>query len=88
VTTPSPRNTATVRPRTRMMEPTKRTADYARSVFLNCPFDRQFSPLLRAAVFAIIDLGFHPRSARDTSDGSQVRIDKLYEMIRSCRWQA
>lgn len=37
------------------------------------------------AVFTLLFLGFHVRCALDTSDGSRVRIEKLYDMIRSSR---
>jgi len=59
--------------------------DFSRSVFLNCPFDDDFQPLREAAVFAIVMLGFHVRCALDTADGSRVRIQKLYDLIRSSR---
>ena len=63
-----------------------RHADYDRSVFINCPFDEQFAPMFRVAIFTVVDLGFHPRCALDTADGSRVRIQKLYEMVKSCRY--
>jgi hypothetical protein len=62
-----------------------RKADYARSVFLNCPFDDSYAPLFEAAVFAVMDCGFHVRCAKESSDASHVRIHKIYELIRSSR---
>ena len=34
---------------------------YEISVFINCPFDNKYRPILRAIVFAIYDSGFIPR---------------------------
>ena len=46
----------------------------------NCP---NFS---NAIVFAIHDCSFVARSAQETEDGSQVRIDKIYRIIAECRY--
>ena len=37
-------------------------------------------------MFAVHDCGFIARSALELSDGSQVRIDKIYELIGDCRF--
>ncbi|HUF12994.1 MAG TPA: hypothetical protein VMN78_07845 [Longimicrobiales bacterium] len=55
-------------------------------VFINCPFDDDYRPIMQAVVFAVHDCGFVARSALETSDGSQVRIDKIYDLIRDCRF--
>jgi hypothetical protein len=41
----------------------KRSVPYDRQVFLNCPFDDGYHPLLRAAVFTIHACGFTARIA-------------------------
>ena len=51
-------------------------------VFINVPFDRQYTKLFRALVFAVEDCGFHARCALDTEDGGQPRIHRLYKIIR------
>lgn len=33
---------------------------YHRRVFINCPFDNDYPPLLQAIAFAVIDCGFSP----------------------------
>jgi hypothetical protein len=48
------------------------------SVFLNCPFDDEYLPLLRPILFAIIDLGFTPRIALESLDSGKPRIEKSY----------
>jgi hypothetical protein len=59
-------------------------ANYHRSVFVNCPFDESYAPLLRAMVFAVVDCGFNPRCALESSDASEVRIQKIYRVIGAC----
>jgi hypothetical protein len=63
-----------------------RSADYDRSVFVNCPLDDEYRPLLDAVVFAIKDCGYITRLALEVSDSSQVRIDKIARIIRECRF--
>ena len=58
---------------------------YHSSVFINCPFDPQFTPLFDAIVFAIYDCGFKPRRARETESSGVVRIDFIANLIRDCR---
>jgi hypothetical protein len=62
------------------------STSYTASVFLNVPFDERYKPIFYALVFAIHDCGFVARSALETDDGSQVRIDKIYDLIRRCKY--
>jgi hypothetical protein len=59
---------------------------YSRSVFLNAPFDRGYRPLFRAIVFAVFDCGFVARCSWESADGSQARLEKIYELIEECRY--
>lgn len=61
------------------------TDGYDRNVFINCPFDDQYQPLLHAILFAVLDCGFFARSALEVDDGGEVRIDKIKQIIRECR---
>jgi hypothetical protein len=58
----------------------------AADVFINCPFDDEFAPAFRALVFAVIACGFRVRCAREMSDGTETRIDKLYNIIEQSRF--
>jgi hypothetical protein len=58
---------------------------YENSVFVNCPFDREYWPLFEAITFAVYDCGFFPRCALEVDDSSQVRIEKITDIIRTCR---
>jgi len=58
---------------------------FERCVFVNCPFDDEFLPLLHAMLFAIHDCGFVARLAVEDTGSSEMRIDKIVRIIReSC----
>ena len=59
---------------------------YNDNVFLNCPFDSAYKQLFDAMVFAVYDCGFIARCALEEEDASQVRIDKIYDIITDCRY--
>jgi hypothetical protein len=62
------------------------TASYTDSIFVNCPFDDDYGPLLRALVFTVYRCGFVPRSALEEDDGSEIRMDKIVRLIRKCKY--
>ena len=55
-------------------------------VFVNCPFDAKFKPLLHAILFAIHDCGFVARHALQDVGGKESRLDKITRLIQSSRW--
>jgi hypothetical protein len=59
---------------------------FEKNVFINCPFDEQYLPLLRPLLFTVIYLGFTPRIASETLDSSQARIEKIVALIRGSRF--
>lgn len=59
---------------------------YNDNVFINCPFDPDYKPLFDAIVFAVHDCGFVARCALEEGDASQVRIEKIYDIISKCRY--
>ena len=59
---------------------------YNDNVFLNCPFDPAYKQLFDVMVFAVHDCGFIARCALEEGDASQVRIDKIYNIIADCRY--
>lgn len=56
-----------------------------RQVFINCPFDEDYWPVMKAVVFAIFACGFTPRCAVDADDQSEGRLEKIIRLIRECR---
>jgi hypothetical protein len=61
-------------------------ASYDHSVFINCPFDEDYRPFFEAITFAVHDCGYIARCAREGDDGSEVRIDKIANIIAACKF--
>ncbi len=59
---------------------------YEENVFINCPFDPEYRSLLTGLVFAVHDCGFVARCALEIQDSSQIRIDKIFEIIAACQF--
>lgn len=61
-------------------------SDFARSVFINCPFDEEFEPILQAVLFCTIYLGFTPRIATESADSGAVRLEKIKTLIAESKY--
>lgn len=61
-----------------------RKLDYQRQVFINCPFDDQFLPLLRAIVFVLKACDYAPRCALEADSATEVRVEKILRIIGDC----
>ncbi len=59
---------------------------YEQNVFINCPFDRDYSAIFDAIVFTVFDCGFRPVCARERMNSAQIRIDKITDLIRDSRY--
>ena len=66
--------------------PVQKTSSYEKGVFINCPFDHDYEKLFYALIFAIHDCGFVARCALEASDSGEVRISKIVEIIRQCKF--
>jgi len=60
--------------------------DFDKSVFINCPFDKKYLPLLRPLLFTVIYLGFTPRIALERRDSGRPRIEKIISLIEESRY--
>lgn len=58
---------------------------FARSIFINCPFDQQYQAMFLAIVYGVQDAGFIPRCAREAYDSGDVRISKITRIIGECQ---
>lgn len=56
------------------------------NVFVNCPFDAEYLPLLRPLLFTIIYVGLTPRIALETLDSGEPRIQKIVTLIRESKF--
>lgn len=54
---------------------------FERNVFVNCPFDEDFEPILQAMLFSIVFLGFSPRLATERNDSGENRLEKIRGLI-------
>ncbi len=61
-------------------------SSYTSSVFINCPFDDLYGPILDVLVFTVFDCGFEPRCAMEIDDSAQIRIDKIFSIINECKF--
>jgi len=59
---------------------------FATNVFVNCPFDSEYRPLLRALLFTILDLGFEPRLTLERLNSGETRIAKILELIEDAKF--
>ena len=56
------------------------------SVFINCPFDDQYRPLLKILIFTLVNYGMVPRIALENSDSGKARITKILQLINECKY--
>jgi len=51
-------------------------------VFINCPFDEDYSPTLQAIAFCVVYLGLIPRFAPENADNAAARLDRIVDLVR------
>lgn len=54
---------------------------FSKDVFINCPFDRDYMPLLRPLLFTVVYLGYRPRIAGERFDSGEQRIQKICNLL-------
>lgn len=60
-------------------------SSFDKNVFINCPYDDEYLPLLKSLIFTIKSCGFHPRIALERFNSAEVRLQKIKELIEcSC----
>lgn len=57
--------------------------EFNKNIFVNCPFDDDYKPLLKSLLFTIIYCGFNPRIALERFDSGEGRLTKIKELIDS-----
>lgn len=55
------------------------------NVFINCPFDKDYSPLLKSLVFTVLYFDLEPKLSQ-TISSSSVRVNQIKQHIRSCKY--
>ena len=56
------------------------------NVFVNCPFDADYDPLLKALLYTLVALGYAPRIATERADSGEQRVTKICELIRASQY--
>jgi hypothetical protein len=59
---------------------------FDRNVFVNCPFDEAYLPLLRPILFVTLYLGLTPRIALENLDSGRPRIEKIIALIEQSKY--
>jgi hypothetical protein len=54
------------------------------SVFLNVPFDREYSPLFVTLIAAVTGLGRKPRCVLEIPAAGRDRLDRIFELLCAC----
>lgn len=60
--------------------------DFDRSVFVNCPFDHEYEPILQAILYCLVRFGLKPRIASERKNAGETRIEKIRELIQTSRY--
>jgi len=55
------------------------------NVFINCPFDNEYKPLLKALVFTILYLDLKPILSETLSSGN-IRVNQIKGHIRNSKY--
>jgi hypothetical protein len=59
---------------------------FKKNVFINCPFDKSYQPLLRPLIFCVLYLGFNPRITLESLNSGEVRIEKIISLIENSKY--
>lgn len=58
---------------------------FDKSIFVNCPFDNQYFPILKSVLFAIIYLDYIPKIS-ETADSGITRLEQIRDLIKSSKY--
>lgn len=58
---------------------------FENNVFINCPFDNQYKPLIKPILFTILYFDLAPQISENISSG-EIRIDKIKSLIRNSKY--
>jgi hypothetical protein len=55
---------------------------FHRNVFINCPFDKDYTPLLQSLLFTVVYIGLNTRKALESKNSGAPRIEKIVKLIQ------
>jgi len=60
---------------------------YTNQVFINCPFDNEYTTsLFKAIVFTIQDCGFIARCSKEIDNATETRLESIINLIDQCKY--
>lgn len=60
---------------------------FDKNVFINCPFDEIYiKDLLKPVLYTVVRNGLTPRLSLEVSDSGQVRLEKITDIIKGCKY--
>lgn len=59
---------------------------FSKNVFINCPLDPEYFPLLKCLLFTIKKIGFTPRLALERHDSGEIRLQKIKQLIEESKY--
>jgi hypothetical protein len=62
------------------------TPGFGKCVFINCPLDKEYEPILQAILFCVVYLGFAPRLSTERTDSAENRLAKILELIEGSKY--
>ncbi len=55
-------------------------------VFINCPFDQAYAPILDAIAFTVTACGLKVRCGLEVTDGGELRLQKILRLLAASRF--
>ncbi len=59
---------------------------FPQNVFVNCPFDAAYRPILDSLLFCVVRAGLTPRLATEVADAGSNRLDRICRLMRESRF--
>jgi len=60
--------------------------NFTKNVFINCPLDPDYTPLLKCLLFTIKKIGLIPRLALERHDSGEIRLQKIKQLIEESKY--
>ncbi|MBI3128308.1 MAG: hypothetical protein HYZ11_11940 [Candidatus Tectomicrobia bacterium] len=59
---------------------------FGKNVFINCPFDDDYIPLLRPLLFTVLYCGLTPRITSESFDSGETRLNSICKLISNSKF--
>jgi hypothetical protein len=66
--------------------PNNKVTNFDKNIYINCPFDKKYEPMLKALLFTVIDCGYEPRIASESFDSAQSRMSRIKGLVQQSRY--